>query len=153
MLLTARWILILGLTFTGMITAQGVYRDKHGNQGTIILGLPTVELGGSGIDYTVTYTLTDSEGNKSGEYNITSDMLLGRDPGSDDFVLSVNATALNFTYYDDTHTALTSPVNLSQIRVIGVSLTLEDSGNSSGPVTYHTEVRPQNIPHVEKLFS
>ncbi len=44
--------------------------------------------GGGAIDYDVLYTLTDSEGNKSGEYVITSEMLPGRDPSAD-FVLSV----------------------------------------------------------------
>lgn len=68
----------------------GSYRDKHGNEGTITLGSPVVGSAGSGIDYTVPYTLTDSEGDKSGHYTITSQMLPGRDaPTSDDFVLSV----------------------------------------------------------------
>ena len=68
----------------------GSYRDKHGNEGTITLGSPVVNSGVSGIDYTVPYTLTDSEGDKSGEYIITSEMLPGRDaPNSDDFVLNV----------------------------------------------------------------
>ena len=65
------------------------YRDKHGNPGTITLGSPVANIGGTGIDYTVPYTSTDSVGGKSGEYAITSEMLPGRDPGSDDFVLSV----------------------------------------------------------------
>jgi hypothetical protein len=67
----------------------GTYRDKHGNEGTITLGSAEVNIAGAGIDYSVPYTLTDSEGNKSGEYRITSEMLPGRDPGSDDFVLNV----------------------------------------------------------------
>ncbi len=65
------------------------YRDKHGNEGTIILASPLVNPGASGIEYTVPYTSTDSDGNKSGEYWITSGMLPGRDPNTDDFVLNV----------------------------------------------------------------
>ena len=64
--------LVTGLSF------GSTYRDKHGNQGTIALGSPVVNPGGSSIDYAVPYTLTDSDGAKSGEYIITSEMLPGR---------------------------------------------------------------------------
>jgi len=68
----------------------GSYRDKHGNAGTITLGAAIVNPAASGIDYTVPYTLTDSDGSKSGQFTITSQMLPGRDaPNSDDFVLNV----------------------------------------------------------------
>jgi hypothetical protein len=76
-------LLLPGLSF------GGTYRDKHGNEGTITLGTAVVNTGGAGIDYSVPYTLTDSVGSTSGEYVITSELLPGRDPGSDDFVLNV----------------------------------------------------------------
>ena len=65
------------------------YRDKHGNVGTLSLGSPVVDTAVTGIFYSVPYSLIDSVGNASGEYVILSEMLPGRDPGSDDFVLSV----------------------------------------------------------------
>ncbi len=65
------------------------YRDKHGNAGTIMLGVPIVNAAATGIDYTVPHTVTDSMGSTSGEYVITSETLPGRDPSSDDFVLNV----------------------------------------------------------------
>ena len=83
----------VGLAAVSLLIAleglAGSYRDKHGNEGTITLGSPIVNSGGSGIAYAVPYTLTDSVGSTSGEYIITSEMLPGRDLGSDDFVLNV----------------------------------------------------------------
>ena len=82
-------ICICGFLLAGL-SFGSTYPDKHGNQGTLTLGSVVVNNGGSSIDYTVPYTLTDSEGAKSGEYIITSEMLPGRDaPDSDDFVLNV----------------------------------------------------------------
>jgi hypothetical protein len=70
------------------------YRDKHGNPGDITLMTPVVRAEGDGIDYSVPYMTTDSEGTKSGEYLIVSQMLPGRDvvTPSDDFVLNVFVT-------------------------------------------------------------
>ncbi len=81
--------LLVALGGLGSTALYGSYPDKHGNEGVITLGSPIVNGGGGAIDYAVSYNLTDSEGNKSGGYVITSDMLPGRDPGSDDFVLNV----------------------------------------------------------------
>ena len=67
----------------------GSYRDKHGNAGTINLGSPCVNSGSSIIDYSLPYTSTDSEGNKSDQYIITSRMENNRDLFVKDFVLSV----------------------------------------------------------------
>ncbi len=73
-----------------VLSFGGSYRDKHGNLGEITLLRPIVVSTVAGvIDYTVPYLLTDSEGSKSGTYRITSEMLPGRDPGSNDFVLNV----------------------------------------------------------------
>lgn len=70
-----------------------LYRDKHGNEADIVLTNPLVgaPLNG-GIDFTVPYLAQDSEGAKSGHYRITSQMLNGRDPNSQDFVLNVMVT-------------------------------------------------------------
>ena len=76
------------LLLTGSSLA-GTYRDKHGNEGTITLGSPLPAPVVSGIEYVVPYTSTDSVGSRSGEFAITSEMLPGRDPNSDDFVLNV----------------------------------------------------------------
>ena len=85
-----QWVAWLSLVLlpTGL-SFGGSYRDKHGNEGTITLLSPLVSPGGSGIVYTVPYLLTDSEGSNSGYYRITSQMLPGRDSGSNDFVLNV----------------------------------------------------------------
>ena len=80
---------ILAVLLLPGVSFAGAYRDKHGNPGTITLGSPVANIGGAGIDYAVPYTLTDSVGSTSGEYVVTSEMLPGRDPGSDDFVLNV----------------------------------------------------------------
>ena len=78
--------LVLLLVFANGGAAEGSsYRDKHGNEGTITLDSAIVDTGGSGIDYAVPYVTNDSQGS----YVITSEMLPGRDPGSDDFVLNV----------------------------------------------------------------
>ncbi len=92
LMVTCGVLLLPGLSF------GGDYRDKHGNAGTITFEAAIVNLATGGIDYTVPYTLTDSEAIKAGEFTITSQMLPGRDaPNSDDFVLNVlvkdNATA------------------------------------------------------------
>lgn len=82
-------LFVLGLSFLPSVVHAAPYRDKHGNAGNINLSPPVVNYAATGIDYAVPYTLTDSVGPTSGEYVITSSFAPGRDPGSDDFVLSV----------------------------------------------------------------
>ena len=79
------------LILSTRIANAAIYPDKHGNAGDIALGVPVVHAGGDGIDYSVSYDLVDSEGDKSGQYVITSGMLPGRDVATffDDFALSV----------------------------------------------------------------
>ena len=88
-LMKLQLLVICGVLILPVLSFSGSYRDKHGNAGTITFSPIIVNLAASGIDYTVPYTLTDSEGNKSGEFTITSQMLPGRDLFSDDFVLHV----------------------------------------------------------------
>lgn len=79
------------LIFTPSIAAP--YRDKHGNVAELVLTNPLVGAPlNAGIDFTVPYVAQDSEGAKSGHYRITSQMLNGRDPNSQDFVLNVMVT-------------------------------------------------------------
>ncbi|MGB0910415.1 MAG: dockerin type I repeat-containing protein [Nitrospirales bacterium] len=82
-------LVLCGVLLLPVVSFGGSYRDKHGNAGTITLSPAIVNLASSGIDYRVPYTLLDSEGNKSGEFMITSQMLPGRDLFNDDFVLHV----------------------------------------------------------------
>jgi len=84
----------LVLVLSGVLLLPGLgmggpYRDKHGNPGTLTLLPPLVRPVMSGIDYSVPYLVSDSEGSRSGRYRITSQMLPGRDPASTDFVLNV----------------------------------------------------------------
>jgi len=76
------------------LSFAGSYRDKHGNAATITFGSATINSVEGNIGYTIPYTLTDSEGNKSGVFKIFSEFHPGRDPNSDDFVLNVEALDL-----------------------------------------------------------
>ena len=114
--LTQWVVMISGLFLLQGLSYAETYRDKHGNQGTITFGSPVVNVGGPGIDYAVPHTLTDSIGSTSGEYVITSQMLPGRDPGSDDFVLSVfvsddvTQTAAELVFRNNPNVAPLAPV-------------------------------------------
>ena len=65
-------------TFIAQVSLAATYPDKHGNAGDITLEAPIVQSVFGEIDYSVPYTVTDSEGTKSGEYYITSEQLPGR---------------------------------------------------------------------------
>jgi len=75
-----------------------------------------------------------------------------------EFILTYDATDLTFTYYNDVsaHTVLTAPVaagDRDEIRTIRVSFTLDPAAGPAGEVTFQTEIRPRNLPHMEALFS
>jgi hypothetical protein len=82
-------VMISGLFLLQGLSFAETYRDKHGNEGTITFGAPIVNEAATGIDYTVLHSVTDSLGTTSGKYVIKSEMLPGRNPSSDDFVLNV----------------------------------------------------------------
>lgn len=84
---TIVWLSVLLLPATSL---AGNYRNKHGNQANITLAAPVLNPSTGPIDYTVSYTAVDPDGNKSGSYWIYSEILPGKDsPNSDDFVLNV----------------------------------------------------------------
>jgi Ca2+-binding RTX toxin-like protein len=80
--------IFLGMLLLPGVSIGGEYRDKHGNQGDLTLFSPLVHNSPNNIDYSVPYLSTDSEGARSGEYQITSQMNLGRGL-TPDFVLNV----------------------------------------------------------------
>ena len=89
-------ILRAGLIAWGILVAAssqaGPYRDKHGNVAQLTLTTPLVgaPLNG-GIHFTVPYLAQDSDGGKTGQYQITSQMSAGRG-SSNDFVLHILVT-------------------------------------------------------------
>ncbi|MFP6663979.1 MAG: thrombospondin type 3 repeat-containing protein [Deltaproteobacteria bacterium] len=80
--------MLFGVLLLPGLSSAGEYRDKHGNVGDLELFSPLVHNSPNAIDYTVPYLSTDSEGVRSGEYRITSEMNLGRGL-TPDFVLNV----------------------------------------------------------------
>ena len=73
-------------------SVAGPYRDKHGNVAQLALTTPLVgaPLNG-GIHFTLPYVASDSDGGKTGHYQITSRTSPGRG-ATDDFVLSILVT-------------------------------------------------------------
>jgi Ca2+-binding RTX toxin-like protein len=84
--------LVVGGTLVSAPSEAAPYRDKHGNIAQLALTTPLVgaPLNG-GIHFTVPYLASDSDGGKTGHYQITSQTSPGRG-ATDDFVFRVLVT-------------------------------------------------------------